>query len=86
MKSIISEFKLRGGKHCITNSLKQVFRYYGKSISEEMLYGIGSGLGFVYNDDKSIFYVSDRDNSNYSIRTPKRFVSEDFHLVEYSKV
>ena len=57
MKSIISEFELMGGKHCITNSLKQVFRYYGKSISEEMLYGIGSGLGFVYTDDKNYRYL-----------------------------
>lgn len=171
MKSIIHEFKPMGGKHCITNSLKQVFQYYGKPISEEMLFGIGSGLGFTYinlanspmvsgrirpfefeekianrlnielkckstkiyenackrakklistnnpvliyadmpyldylnlvednhfgghaivlfgfDDDQSIFYVSDRDNSNYPIRTPKGFVSKDFHLVEYSQL
>lgn len=171
MKSIISQFKPLGGKHCITNSLKQVFKYYDKPISEEMLFGIGSGLGFIYinlsnspmvsgrikpfefeekianrlnieikckttkiyekafkrskelistnnpvliyadmpylnylnlgennhfgghavvlfgfDDDKSLFYLSDRDNSNSPIRTPKGVISEDFHLVEYSQV
>jgi len=171
MKSVINGFKPMGGKHCITSSLKQIFQYYDKHISEEMLFGIGSGLGFVYinlvnspmisgrikpfefeekisnrlniqikcrstkiyekacdrakelistnkpiliyadmpyldylnlgednhfgghaiilfgfDDDKSIFYVSDRDNSNYPIRTPKGYISQDFHLVKYSQV
>jgi hypothetical protein len=33
MKSkIIEEFKPSGGNHCITNSLKQIFEYYGYPI------------------------------------------------------
>lgn len=48
MKHIISEFKPSGGKHCITNSIKQIFQFYGHPISEEMLLGIGSGLYFAY--------------------------------------
>ena len=31
------------GKHCETNSLKEVFDYHGFSLSEEMLFGLGGG-------------------------------------------
>lgn len=37
MKYVISEFKPMGGKHCITNALKQVFEYYQKPMTEAML-------------------------------------------------
>jgi len=47
-KKIITGFKPQGGKHCITNSLKQIFHYYGHPLSEEMLFGIGEGLDFTY--------------------------------------
>jgi len=45
---IIKDFIPFGGKHCITNSLKQIFYYHKYPISEEMLFGIGSGIGFAY--------------------------------------
>ncbi|WP_281813719.1 BtrH N-terminal domain-containing protein [Vallitalea longa] len=48
MKKVISKFKTSGGKHCITNALKQVFQYFDFPITEEMIFGIGSGLSFVY--------------------------------------
>lgn len=48
MKKIINTFLPQGGKHCITNSLKQIFNFYGIIISEEMLFGIASGLSFLY--------------------------------------
>lgn len=54
MKKVIDEFKISGGKHCITTALKQVFEYYNYPLTEEMIFGIGSGLSFVYiNLDKS---------------------------------
>lgn len=54
MKKVINEFKTSGGKHCITTALKQVFKYYKYPLTEEMIFGIGSGLSFVYiNLDKS---------------------------------
>lgn len=171
MSIIIRGFKPSGGKHCITNALKQVFQYNEYPISEEMIFGIGSGLSFLYinlasspmisgriktfefesklskrlnvkiqckstkrydkafektkfliregqpvlvyvdmpylqylnldednhfgghaiiifgfDDEKQKFYVSDRDNSDYSIRTPKGLISEDFHLVDYQQI
>lgn len=48
MKKMIENFVPQGGKHCITNSLKQVFSYYGYPMSEEMIFGIASGLSFLY--------------------------------------
>ncbi|MFD3448989.1 BtrH N-terminal domain-containing protein [Microbacteriaceae bacterium 4G12] len=171
MKKIINEFKTSGGKHCITTALKQVFEYYNCSLTEEMIFGIGSGLSFVYinlakspmvsgrikpfefenklaerlnieikckssskyktvfdktlkllDDNKPVlvyvdmpyldylnldedshfgghavvifgydnetkkFYISDRDNSDNAIRTPKGYISKDYHLVDYKQV
>lgn len=54
MKKIIDKFKPTGGKHCITTALKQVFDYYNYPMTEEMIFGIGSGLSFCYiNLEKS---------------------------------
>lgn len=171
MKKIIENFKPTGGKHCITTALKQVFNYYDYPITEEMIFGIGSGLSFCYinldkspmvsgrtkpfefekklgerlnieikckssgkyksafdktikllnednpvliyadmpyldylnldednhfgghaivvfgyDDENKKFYISDRDNADYAIRTPKGKISEDFHLVDYDQV
>ncbi|KMZ55789.1 BtrH N-terminal domain-containing protein [Dorea sp. D27] len=48
MEQIVKNFKPQGGKHCITNSLKQIFAYYGFPMSEEMMFGLASGLSFLY--------------------------------------
>lgn len=170
MKKVIKEFVSLGGKHCISNSLKQVFTYHGYPLSEEMIFGLASGLSFVYihlafspmisgrtkvlafeetlaqrlnititcktgkeyaridkatkkmidldhpvlvyvdmaflhylslgnnhfgghaivifgyDDDKKVYYVSDRDNHDNSIRTPIGLVQEDYHLVSYEEM
>jgi len=39
---------LPGGKNCMTSSLWKLLHHKGYDISEEMLVGIGSGLGFIY--------------------------------------
>jgi len=36
------------GCHCVTNSLAKMFHHAGHPISEEMLLGLGAGMGFVY--------------------------------------
>lgn len=168
MKHIVDNFIPSGGNHCVTNSLKQVFGYYGHSISEQMLFGIASGLSFLYinlanspmisgrtkvfefeeklaerlnvkikfrqykeydvafsktielldnnnpvmvyvdmpyldflnlnknshfgghaivifgyDNEEEVFYVSDRDNHDYPIRTPKGDIAKDYHLVSF---
>lgn len=34
--------------HCVTGSLRHVFAYHGHDVSEEMLLGLGAGVGFTY--------------------------------------
>jgi len=36
------------GKHCETTALKRALDYHGLSLSEEMLFGLGGGVGFIY--------------------------------------
>jgi Butirosin biosynthesis protein H, N-terminal len=35
-------------QHCVTGSLRHVYDFHGYPISEDMLLGLGRGLGFVY--------------------------------------
>lgn len=171
MQNVVENFIPQGGKHCITNSLKQIFSYYGYPLSEEMMFGLASGLSFLYlnqssspmvngrtkvfefekkladrlnisiqcksgSDYKKIsqlskemidqnkpiliyvdmpylsylglnksshfgghavvlfgydneleqFWISDRDNHDYPIRTPLGEISEDYHLVSYREM
>lgn len=48
MKKLVNDFQPLGGKHCITCALRQIFTFYGYPISEAMLFGLASGLSFVY--------------------------------------
>ena len=34
--------------HCVTGSMRQVYAFHGDGISEEMLLGLGDGVGFIY--------------------------------------
>ena len=36
------------GYHCQTNSLAKIFHYYNYPLSEDMLLGLGAGMGFIY--------------------------------------
>jgi len=47
-KLTVKNFKQFGGKHCWTTALKNVLAYHGLYLSEEMLFGLGGGLGFIY--------------------------------------
>lgn len=48
MKHIINDFTTLGGKHCVTNALKQILNYYGYPVSEEFILGVASGISFTY--------------------------------------
>ena len=47
-KLVIEDFKQFGGKHCQTTAIKSILDYRGLHISEEMLLGLGGGVGFIY--------------------------------------
>ncbi len=36
------------GYHCQTNSLAKIYHYYKHPLSEDMLLGLGAGMGFIY--------------------------------------
>jgi hypothetical protein len=42
------EFDSYPTHHCVTGSLKHIYDFHGYRISEELLFGLGAGLGFVY--------------------------------------
>ena len=48
MKHVIENFKPQSGYHSVSNSLKQIFSYYGHDFEEEMLFGLASALNFYY--------------------------------------
>lgn len=49
---IIPGFEFLKTKHCITGSILHVFRFHHCNVSEEMLLGLGSGVGFIYWQQK----------------------------------
>jgi hypothetical protein len=44
----------RGTQHCETSALGVLLRHQGLDLSEPMLFGLGSGLSFVYWDSKNM--------------------------------
>jgi hypothetical protein len=56
MRYVVKNFQPSPGSHCISNAIKQIFRFYGYSLSEEMIFGLASGLNFFYFEFKNIPY------------------------------
>ncbi|MGV9385513.1 BtrH N-terminal domain-containing protein [Nonomuraea sp. NPDC003707] len=44
----------RGSQHCETTALGVLLRHQGLDLSEPMLFGLGSGLSFIYWDSKNM--------------------------------
>ena len=43
-----SRFRSFPTHHCVTGSMRHVYQLMGRDVSEEMLLGLGAGVGFVY--------------------------------------
>jgi hypothetical protein len=50
----VPDIDTRGGLHCETTALGVLLRHQGLDLSEPMLFGLGSGLSFVYWDSKAM--------------------------------
>ncbi|UCG35974.1 MAG: BtrH N-terminal domain-containing protein [Candidatus Bathyarchaeota archaeon] len=51
------------GYHCQTNSLAKIFHYYNCPLSEDMLLGLGAGMGFMYWHQKGMSpFIGGRGN------------------------
>ncbi|NMB87221.1 MAG: lantibiotic ABC transporter, partial [Chloroflexi bacterium] len=44
----LADFEALKTHHCVTGSLRHVYVYHGCPVSEELLLGLGAGVGFVY--------------------------------------
>jgi len=44
----LAGFRVLKTQHCVTGSMRHVYGYNGHDVSEEMLLGVGGGVGFVY--------------------------------------
>lgn len=61
---IIPAFEFLETKHCVTGSILHVFHHHQCSISEEMLLGLGDGVGFIYWQPKGeIPFMGGRANT-----------------------
>jgi len=48
MRKIVKGFVHKPGVHCGSTSLRDVFEFHGHKSSEDMVFGLNCGLGFVY--------------------------------------
>lgn len=48
MRKMVEGFVHRPSVHCDSSALRDVFEHHGFRFSEAMIFGLGSGLGFVY--------------------------------------
>ncbi|MFF0268033.1 BtrH N-terminal domain-containing protein [Kribbella sp. NPDC004536] len=49
-----NDIEARGGQHCETTALGVLLRHQGIELSEAMLFGLGSGLSFIYWDSRNM--------------------------------
>ncbi|MEU4830128.1 BtrH N-terminal domain-containing protein [Streptosporangium sp. NPDC023615] len=54
--TIVKDVEARGTHHCETTALGVLLRHEGLDLSEPMLFGLGSGLSFVYWDGKNMAF------------------------------
>ncbi|GGT57620.1 lantibiotic ABC transporter [Streptomyces kurssanovii] len=50
----VRDIDARGTQHCETTALGVLLRHQGLDLSEPMLFGLGSGLSFIYWDSKNM--------------------------------
>ncbi len=56
MNKQVAGFIHRTGVHCESSALRDIFEFHGFKFSEPMIFGLGSGLGFVYWHSKQMPY------------------------------
>ncbi|MFC0624051.1 BtrH N-terminal domain-containing protein [Kribbella deserti] len=52
--TMVEDLDVRGMQHCETTALGVLLRHEGLDLSEPMLFGLGSGLSFIYWDSKAM--------------------------------
>ncbi|MFJ4366636.1 BtrH N-terminal domain-containing protein [Streptomyces chartreusis] len=54
--TMVKGIEARGMQHCETTALAVLLRHEGLNLSESMLFGLGSGLSFIYWDSKNMVF------------------------------
>ncbi|MEU8200460.1 BtrH N-terminal domain-containing protein [Streptosporangium sp. NPDC049046] len=54
--TVVRDVEARGTQHCETTALGVLLRHEGLDLSESMLFGLGSGLSFIYWDSKAMAF------------------------------
>lgn len=63
----IAGFQALDGCHCVTSSFKKMCAFNSYAISEEMLFGLGAGLGFMYwHQHGSLPFFGGRGNKDFN--------------------
>jgi len=47
MDNIVEDFKPLAGKHCVTNSIRQIFNYNNIDLSGSSLFSVGKPFGII---------------------------------------
>jgi len=48
MPVLVEDYRHRTGEHCASTALRNLLAHHGTNLSEEMVFGLASGLGFFY--------------------------------------
>jgi hypothetical protein len=48
MSSVLTDYRHRTGEHCASTALRNLLSHHGTEMSEGMIFGLASGLGFFY--------------------------------------
>jgi hypothetical protein len=48
MAVLVENYKHRTGEHCASTALRNILAYHGTELSEGMIFGLASGIGFFY--------------------------------------
>ncbi|CAM5264216.1 hypothetical protein SHIRM173S_03133 [Streptomyces hirsutus] len=64
--AMVKGIDVRGMQHCETTALGVLLRHEGLDLSEPMLFGLGSGLSFIYWDSKAMGFPFLEAGSNRS--------------------
>ena len=48
MSARLASYPHRTGEHCASTALRNLLAYHGTELSEPMVFGLASGLGFFY--------------------------------------
>jgi len=56
LSKIVKGFVHRVGVHCESSALRDIFEFFGFKFSEPMVFGLGSGLSFIYWHSKQMPY------------------------------